>query len=410
MGSSSGSTDASSSTAHLQTVILGETVAKGFGLRFWTVIAATFLGFVGVGAILPQLGPHVKHTLGASDFAVGVIIGVFSVVALLSRFVSGRVTDRKGRKYALLCGLALCSASGGAYYAPVGVMAVFAARVLQGAGEAFLYTAAATWVIDLAPDERRARALGFLSTGIWGGISVGPAVGHALGSYDAAALLLLVSPWPAMYALYRFVPDTGTKHETAPSYLAASRGALLPGIVLGLVNVHYPAFTGFLALHLASWGNVGGKAFSAYAAMIVVSRFLLAGLPDRLGAKITFFGGMACMVSGLVMVALSPSPVLAVAAAALVGFGFSFPWPSIASVVLGRIHASERASTLGVLTASIDVFVGLSAFLHGAVATRLGYPAVFWVATASATAAAGLGYRMLCLATHRAGESCPTPR
>jgi len=410
MGSSSAPADASSSEGHLQSVAFSESSEKGFGLRFWTVIAASFLGFLGIGAILPQLGPHVRHNLHASDFTVGVVIGVFSVVALLSRFVSGRVTDGYGRKYALLCGLGLCSLSGLAYYVPGGVATVFAGRILQGIGEAFLYTAAATWTIELAPDNRRARALGFLSTGIWGGITVGPAVGYALGTYHAAALLLLFSPLPAMYVLYRFVAEERKVRTPSQSYLAASRSALLPGIALGLVNVHYPAFTGFLALHLTRAGNSGGKAFSAYAAMIVASRFLLSGLPDRLGPRVTYYCGLGCMVSGLAVIAMGPSAGVAVAAAALVGFGFSFPWPSIASVLLGRIKESERASTLGVLTASIDLFVGFSAFMHGGFAARMGYPAVFWVSACCAAGSAVAGYQILERAIQPGSESSPAPR
>lgn len=372
---------------------LGE---RGFGVRFWTLISATFLGFLGVGAILPRLSPHVRYNLHASDFTVGVVIGIFSVVALLARFISGAITDGKGRKTAFLYGLGLCSLSGLAYFIPGGIVTVFAGRVLQGMGEAFLYTAAATWVIELAPDDKRARALGFLSTGIWGGISVGPAIGQALGTYQAAALLLLISPWPAMYALHRFVPDTGVTHKpSGRAYLTASRSALLPGLALGLVNVHYPAFTGFLVLHLASNGNPGGKAFSAYAAMILCSRFLLSGLPDRFGPKVTFFGGLVAMIIGLSIIAAKPSAPVAIAAAALVGFGFSFPWPSMASVLLGRVRESERASTLGVLTAAVDLFVGISAFLHGAVAAHFGYSTVFWVATVCLAASAYAGHRVL---------------
>lgn len=387
---SSTADEASPASRSVTTVTIGE-VERGFGVRFWTVISATFLGFIGVGAILPQLGPHVRVDLGASDFTVGLIIGIFSVVALLSRFLSGAVTDQKGRKHAFLCGLGLCSLSGAFYWVPGGVTTVFLGRVLQGMGEAFLYTAAATWVIELAPDDKRARALGYLSTGIWGGICVGPAVGHALGSYQAAAALLLISPLPAMYALNKLVPDTFRVATGGRSYLAASKEVLMPGVALGLANVHYPAFTGFLALHLARYGAVGGRAFSAYAAMVVTSRFLLSGLPDKLGPKVTYYTGLSCMVVGLATLAAGPSAPIAVAAAALVGFGFSFPWPSLASVILGRVHETERASTLGVLTASIDLFVGLSALIHGGVASRLGYNAVFWLAAACAGASAIAG-------------------
>src|SRR3954447_19563185 len=90
------------------------------GGRFWAVIGATFLGFLGIGTVLPALAPHVKHDLGGSDQTVGFVIGIFSFVALLSRFFSGPLADRKGRKIAFLAGLISCALAGATYLMPLG--------------------------------------------------------------------------------------------------------------------------------------------------------------------------------------------------------------------------------------------------------------------------------------------------
>ena len=78
---------------------------RPFSGRFWALIAATFLGFLGIGTVLPAMAPHVRHDLGGSDQTVGLVIGVFSFVALAARFVSGPVADRRGPKTAFLSGL-----------------------------------------------------------------------------------------------------------------------------------------------------------------------------------------------------------------------------------------------------------------------------------------------------------------
>jgi MFS family permease len=101
--------------------------AEGFGPRFWALILATFLGFLGIGAVLPALAPHVRHDLGGSDRTVGFVIGTFSVSALVSRFVAGPLADGHGRKVAFLTGLASCALAGIAYWLPMGV-AVIRAR------------------------------------------------------------------------------------------------------------------------------------------------------------------------------------------------------------------------------------------------------------------------------------------
>src|ERR1700722_11947478 len=161
--------------------------ARSFGARFWSLIGATFLGFVGIGTVLPGLAPHIRNDLGGSDQTVGFVIGIFSCVALASRFLSGPLADRRGRKVAFLTGLVSCAFAGGAYLLPLGIAGAYLGRTLQGFGEACLYTGAAAWVVEIAGIERSAQSLGFLSSGIWGGVSAGPVIGHWLGSFQRAA-------------------------------------------------------------------------------------------------------------------------------------------------------------------------------------------------------------------------------
>src|SRR6266436_3756705 len=166
---------------------------QGFGARFWFLIGATFLGFLGIGTVLPALAPHVRHDLGGSDQTVGFVIGIFSFVALASRFFSGPLADRRGRKIAFLAGLFSCALAGLAYLAPLGIAGLYLGRTLQGFGEACLHTGAAAWAVEVSGIHRSAQALGYLSSGIWGGVSAGPVVGHWLGTFDRSAMLQMVA-------------------------------------------------------------------------------------------------------------------------------------------------------------------------------------------------------------------------
>jgi MFS family permease len=161
-----------------------------------------------------------------------------------------------------------------------------------------------------------------------------------------------------------------------------------PGIAVGFVNVQYPVVAGFLILHLQRSGSSGPMAFTAYAATILLSRFFLGGLPDRIHPAYTFYGGIALMGAGLVLIASGPSGALAVASGAILGLGFSFPWSAVATTVLRDIPADERGSAVGILSAFYDLFVGLSSFAAGFVAGHFGYPAAFLM---SAVALMGAG-------------------
>ena len=364
---------------------------RSFSGRFWALVLATFLGFLGIGTVLPMLAPHVRHTLHGTDQDVGFVVGVFSFVALAGRLVSGPLADRRGRKISFLTGLFCCALAGAAYLLPLGIAGAYLGRILQGFGEACLYTGAAAWAVEVTGVERSGRTLSYLSSGIWGGISMGPVVGQWLGSFERAAAMQIAA------AVVAFLVVTQVREEYHPHEHDADRGwlppgMLAPGVALGLVNVHYPVVTGFLVLHLQSHGNAAGPtAFSAYALMILLSRFFLGGLPDRIRPSITFFGGLVFMAAGLLVLATGPGRTLAIAGTALLGFGFSFPWGAIASMVLRRAHPSQRGRAVGVLTAFYDLFVGVSSFAAGWVAHRFDYATAFLMAAGALGAAAVAG-------------------
>jgi MFS family permease len=381
--------------------------------RFWCLIAATFLGFLGFGTVLPGLAPHVRHDLGGSDRTVGFVIGTFSVIALSSRLFAGRLADHKGRKRAFLTGLGSCTLAGVAYLLPWGIGGIYLGRALQGIGEACLYIGAAAWAVEVAGVHRSARALGYLSSGIWGGIAAGPLIGQVLGSFNNAARFQIFAALSAA-ALLSQVPEDyrPSAHIRRPGWL---RRSLVPaGIAVGFVNVHYPVITGFLILSLARRGNAGPAAFSTYAALVLLSRFFLGGLPDRIHPRITFYTGLTCMALGLGVLATGPALIWAVIGAALLGFGFSFPWASVASTVLRRTPPHEHGSTVSVLSAFYDLFVGMSSFSAGLLANRFGYAAAFLMAIAALGAAAIAGRFVFAsnghpLPNHAGGALEPVP-
>jgi MFS family permease len=359
----------------------------GFSGRFWLLIGATFLGFLGMGTVLPAMAPHVRYDLGGSDRTVGWVIGTFSFIALASRFFSGPLSDRRGRKITFMTGLASCALAGVAYLLPLHLPGAFLGRALQGFGEACLYTGAAAWAVQVAGVHRSSQTLGYLSSAIWGGISAGPAVGHWVGSFQHAAMLQVAAASAGCLLAWFVGEDFRPARQHAKrSWIPA--GLLPPGIAIGFVNVHYPVITGFLILHLARHGGSGRSAFSAYALTILFSRFFFGRLPDRIHPSITFYAGLVFMACGLVMLGLGPQPALAITAAAILGFGFSFPWSSVASTVLRRTPSQQHGSTISVLGAFYDLFVGVSSFTAGAVSQRFGYSAAFFMAAAALVAAA----------------------
>jgi MFS family permease len=357
------------------------------------VFLSSLLAFIAVGAALPVLPIYVRGPLHASNLDVGLVVGAFSLTSVFCRPIAGRLADHRGRRI-VLAGGALAMALGGVLYLlSDSVLTLVAARLMVGVGEGSLYTAGATWAVDLLPVERHGFALGVFGLAVWGGLSLGPVAGELLranSGYDAVWALTALAPLAACLIAAVLPAPARAVSASGPSRLALlPRAARRPGAALALANFGYAALAGFVVLDLRSRGIGGGAGvFTAFAVAVFASRVVLSRVPDRAGARATATAAALIEALGLSLVALASSLAAAIAGALVVGVGFSMLFPSLALMVVGEVGADRRGSALGAFTAFFDVGVGLGAPLAGAIASFAGYPAVFLGAAAAAVLAA----------------------
>jgi MFS family permease len=286
-------------------------------------------------------------------------------------------------------------ALGGALYLlSASVPALVAARLVVGAGEGAVYTAGATWAVDLAPEDRRGLALGLFGLSVWGGLSLGPLAGellHSGVSYDAVWTATALLPFAGALIALR-LPEPPRAADGEPGPLAwFPRAAHRPGLALALANVGYAALAGFVVLHLRARGiGEGASVFTAFALAVFACRLALSRLPDRAGARRTATAAGLLEAAGLSTIAFAHSLLVALCGAIVVGVGFSMLFPSLALMVVGKVGEDNRGSALGAFTAFFDIGVGLGGPLAGATAALAGYPTVFLLAAAAALATAWL--------------------
>src|SRR5439155_12806070 len=252
---------------------------------------------------------------------------------------------------------ALAMAVGGALYLLAGsVAALVGARLAVGVGEGAVYTAGATWAVDLAPADRRGLALGLFGLSVWGGLSLGPLVGELLRSsvgYDAVWVLTALLPAAgALIALRLPEPLRIAPAAEQGTLRLVPRAAWRPGLALALANVGYAALAGFVVLHLRARGIGGGATvFTAFALAVFASRLVLSRVPDRAGARRTATAAGLVEAVGLAVIAAAHSLLVALCGAIVVGVGFSMLFPSLALMVVGRVGGDRRGSALGAFTA-----------------------------------------------------------
>jgi MFS family permease len=270
------------------------------------------------------------------------------------------------------------------------------ARLVLGVGDGWVFTAGATWIVDLAPESRRGQAIGLFGLSIWGGLATGPVLGeliYDLGGYDAVWAFAAAAPLVGA-ALARRVHDPHVPLAAAdrPRAPLLPHEVRLPGFALALANVGYGAVAGFLVLHLDDRGiGHGAAAFAAFAGAVVFARLALGGLPDRLGPQVTALGAFLAETTGLALIGAAGAWWVAGVGAVVMGLGFSLLFPSLALIVMNRTGDAARGTAMGAFTAFFDVGVGLGAPIAGAVSALAGYPAAFYVSAGCALAGAALG-------------------
>ena len=385
---------------------------------FLGVFSATLLCFLAIGAVLPILPRYVTEELGAGNLAVGVVVGAFAISALVGRPIGGRLADRHGRKRVHATGLAICAVAGLLLFLPLGVAGLIVARLVVGLGDGWVFTAGVTWIVDLAPEERRGQSIGMFGLAIWAGLTFGSVIGegmYALGGYPAVWAFAALSPLAGLLVARR-VPEAPPLPQPVNEELAAAelgadvvpgpgapppgpgrwipREAVRPGIALALANIGFGTMAAFVVLLLDERGiGHGAAAFTVFAASVVVTRLALGRLPDVLGARRTALGAGLVQGFGLIAVGAATSLPAALAGAAVMGMGMSLLFPSLALLVVDRVDPARRGAAMGAFTAFFDLGVGLGAPFAGLVASWSGeYPPAFYVGGALCLAGALLGW------------------
>ena len=144
-----------------------------------TVLMITaFVDMLGLIIIYPLL-PFYAEDLGADAGIIGALIAAFSVAQMVAAPVWGWLSDRYGRRPAILVGLLLSAVAYVIFAFATSLWLLFVSRIVQGLGGGTIGVVQA-YVSDVSDTKDRAKMLGWLSAVTSLGAVIGPAIGSAL--------------------------------------------------------------------------------------------------------------------------------------------------------------------------------------------------------------------------------------
>lgn len=135
-----------------------------------------FLVMVGFGIIIPVI-PFFAEKVGATPAELGLLMGVYSFMQLISAPIWGRISDRIGRKPVMMIGILGLAISFFLMAISSQLWMLFVARIIGGLLSSANMPTTMAYVADITSDEDRSKGMGIIGAATGLGFIFGPAIG-----------------------------------------------------------------------------------------------------------------------------------------------------------------------------------------------------------------------------------------
>ncbi len=330
---------------------------------------------LGYAMVFPLL-PFYAVRFEASPLVIGFMVASFSVAQMAASPLWGRLSDRWGRRPALLVSLFGSAAAFTIFAFADSIEMLFLSRIVQGASGGTTGVMQA-YVADTVPPNERAKALGWLSAATNTGVLIGPVVGSAVWFFATArwvngsaapgllaASLCLVNLFFAWRRLPESRPKTsGTTGE--PERKRSIRRMFWETVrhpgretseliwIYAVAMTAFSSMTAVLALYLMDRFDIDEARIGFFFPLLAaVGIFMRAGL---LGTLVTRFGEVKLMRVGAVLLGLGlaafPFPTsipTLIPVMLLMPIGTALLFPATTSLLSQRCDESQLGQVMGV--------------------------------------------------------------
>jgi MFS family permease len=350
----------------------------------WILLAGNGLIETGVQFFFPIL-PLFLRARGGGSLLVGAVVASGVLAKILLYYPAGSISDRFGRRPALLFSMGAYSLLSLTYLLPLPALAYIGLRFVHAGVAALYFPTAIAMVADLTPPAARGAAYGRLRATEMAGVLLGPVLGGTVAGLrlDAVFLgsaLMCALATGLLVGLPRTVRRVSAGAAPPADPLALLR-RLLPLVALGApIYYAFGTYETVWALYLSRRGASTfqiGLSYAAYAAPALLLSALMGKLVDVVGHFRA--AASALLTYGFLNIFY---PLIA-NVWALIGIGVlegaltSVGTPALTAEVSRRAPAGQQGRTQGLYETALTAANGLGAVTSGALYTIGPVPA-FW--------------------------------
>jgi DHA1 family tetracycline resistance protein-like MFS transporter len=327
------------------------------------IFLIVFVNFLGYGIVFPIL-PLLTEQYGGNPLISGILIGIFSLMQVVSMPFLGRLSDRYGRRPLLifsLWGTVLSFTLMGITHSIAWLMV---ARIIDGISGGNLSIAQA-YIADITDRSNRTGGMGVLAAGISLGFIFGPLWGGFFSKisfsapFIAAAILTLISVMLTQFFLPESVSRQELKYEKKhfdfASLLHPGKNSISYFYLMNLL-VFWAQSGLFTTLSLfgkdvLALSVVSVSVLLAFGGIIsaIIQGYLVGRLVKRIAEEKIFIVSAGLAVIGFAVMALDRSIVTFVIGNMIFSTGGSFLVPLAQSLVSKASSEHEQGGNLGLL-------------------------------------------------------------
>ncbi|MED0960342.1 MFS transporter [Bacillus paramycoides] len=351
--------------------------------RLWTksfiqmTVAMLFL-FTGFYLLVPTLPLFIKE-IGGNESQVGLMMGMFTIAAVVIRPIIGGMLDKYGRKSFIIWGLIFFGLTMLSYNLASTILFLAFLRVIHGVTWAVSTTAVGTAITDIIPDSRRGEGMGWYGMAMTIAMAIGPMIGlWVVQNYSFHGLFVLATLLSFMAVVLSLI----TKMPFAPQKEKGKiqlfeKSVLSITIVVFFLSFAYGGITTFLPLFASSIDVNPGTFFLVYAIALTIVRPISGKLLDKYGEVFIILPTLCITILAIVVLTISNSVMGVIIAAVLYGVGFGSAQPALQAAMLTIVAPSKRGVANASFFTAFDLGIGLGAILLGFVSQIFGYRFLF---------------------------------
>lgn len=337
-----------------------------FDRRLFVVFLIVFTEILGFTIVIPVI-PFLGLELGLSAFEIGLIVSVFSFCQLFASPVTGKLSDRFGRKSLLI--LSQLSTLVGFLLLGFATTALLLllARLIDGLLGSNM-TVSQAYISDITPPKHRTRAYGYYS-GIFGvALIFGPVLGGVLSRISFSvpmffgAGITLIS----IILIILFLPETVTEK---PKGFSLGFNDVLPVkdvrqffktlrvrdvlVSFFVYNLAFFIFISVFSLFAEAQFNVDASQVGFYLGWIgllrvAIQTFLMARLLKALGEDNVLISGIVAMIVSMIGLIFSVDYLFVFVPLVFLAYGSGVVRPVLMSKLTNTVTKKQTATILGI--------------------------------------------------------------